>query len=356
MKISRLEAWPVTMPMAEPYTLTYQAYESAHNVFVRLVTDRRIVGHSCVAPDEFVTAETPGSVLERLQEVVEPAVRGADPLAREEIVEELRPQLHDEPAALAALDVALWDILAQKCGLPLWQLLGGRRSQIATSVTIGILSEEETVDRARHWVRQGFRILKMKAGHDVGVDVARVHQIRQAVGPEVELCVDANQAFTVEQAVWFVGETSNARLAYLEQPTPQGEPALLGEIRRQCDVPVMADESLITLDDAMAIARRELVESINVKISRVGGISEALRILSVARAAGIEAMVGCMDESALGIAAGLHLALGRSEVGRADLDGHLGLQNDPADGVVQLHNGMVYPVDRPGLGFDPSAD
>lgn len=356
MKITRLETWPVTMRMAEPYTLTYRAYEAASNVFVRVVTDRRLVGHGCVAPDEFVTAETVPSVLERLETVVEPLIKGADPLRREPILDLLRPHLHDEPAALAAVDVALWDITAQKCGLPLWQLLGGSRTQMPTSVTIGILSEEETVDQAKRWVQRGFRILKMKGGHDVGLDVARVHQIREAVGPGVDLCFDANQAFTVEQAIWFARETRDARLAYLEQPTPQGEPALLGEARRACELPIMADESLITLDDALHIARGELADLVNVKISKVGGISEALAILAVSRAAGIGAMVGCMDESALGIAAGLHLALGRGEVGLADLDGHFGLEEDPADGVVHLHNGHLYPSERPGLGFDPAVD
>jgi L-alanine-DL-glutamate epimerase-like enolase superfamily enzyme len=255
------------------------------------------------------------------------------------------------PSALAAVDMALFDLLGKVSGLPLWQLLGGYRDRIATSVTVGILPERETVAQARRWVQQGFHAVKIKGGRNVEEDAARVIQVREAVGDSVDLRFDANQGYTVEQAVWFLERTAPARLQFLEQPTPQAEPELLKEVSQRVAVGVMADESLLTLDDAYRLARENGCRLFNVKLMKEGGIDQARKIGALAQAAGIGVMTGCMDESALGIAAGLHFSLAEPVVAWADLDGHLGLIGDPAADSLCLRDGILFPSDSPGLGI-----
>ena len=352
MKITHVEAWPVKMPLATPYTIAYETVDSATNVFVRLETDGPHVGYGCAAPDPIVTEESPESVLEVIKDTAEPILKGADPVRVGLQHHRLRPQLRPHPAASAALDMALHDLLGKVCGLPLWQLLGGYRSSIATSITIGILPATETVDSARSFVAQGFRSLKLKGGRSVDEDVDRVLRVREAVGPRVEIRFDANQGYTVAQARDFVTRSRKAKVTILEQPTPKGETALLAEVTRGVPIAVMADESLMGLRDAFRLAKKDVVDMVNVKLMKIGGIYEALQINAVARAAGYEVMVGCMDEAALAIAAGLHFALSRENVAFADLDGHLDLQGDPSSGAVILRSGTLYPTKAPGLGFD----
>jgi L-alanine-DL-glutamate epimerase-like enolase superfamily enzyme len=351
MRITAVEAWMVELAMETPYAVAYDSFDRAVNVVVRLRTSGPHVGLGCAAPDPHVTGETPERVLEALEDEAVRSLIGGEATRREKLLARLREPLGALPSALAAVDIALHDLIGKVSGQPLYKLLGGFRDRFRTSVTIGICPELETVEQAAAFVGQGFKALKIKGGLDVEQDVARVLRVRERIGPGVEIRFDANQGYSADQAVRFVREVRAARVAILEQPTPQADLEQLGVVTRRVAVPVMADESLVGLRDAFRIARRSLADMVNIKLMKVGGIAEATAVNAVARAARIEAMVGCMDEMALGIAAGLHFALSRPNVTCADLDGHIGLLRDPTAGAVRLCDGVLFPAPGPGLGI-----
>ncbi|MGA1871292.1 MAG: mandelate racemase/muconate lactonizing enzyme family protein [bacterium] len=354
MKITAIEAWPVTMKLAEPYKIAYESIDTAINVFIRIETNQGYSGYGCAGPDEQITGDNAEKVLADIRDCVYPAIKGMDPLRLTMIMEHLKTHVRSHPSTLACVDMALYDILGKVCNLPLWKILGGFRDRMRSSVTIGISSEQETVERAKEWVVHGFRCLKIKGGLDVEGDIIRILKVREAVGARIELRFDANQGYSMEQTLKFVEHTRKAKIELIEQPTPKKDLELLGRVTQKVSIPVMADECLMTLRDAFRLARKDLVDMVNIKLMKVGGIAEALQINAVARAAGLEAMVGCMDESALAISAGLHFALSCPNIIYADLDGHIGLLDDPCQGAVILSHGTLYPNKSAGLGWNPN--
>ncbi|MDZ7336141.1 MAG: dipeptide epimerase [candidate division KSB1 bacterium] len=352
MKIIKVEAWPIELKLSQAYTIAYESIDSAINVILRIETDHGLVGFGCAAPDEYITGENERTVMNAIQQAVVPILNGADPLRTRWLLEQIRAAIGEQNAALAAVDIALYDLLGKCANLPLWRLLGGFRDRIATSVTVGILPEAETVAQALLWTHQGFKCLKLKGGLDVDADIVRVMKVREAVGHEVALRFDANQGYTVAQAIKFAEQTQTAELEFIEQPTSKDDREGLKYLAKHLPLLVMADESVISLTDTIELAKAEGANLLNVKLMKMGGITEALQICAVARSKDISVMVGCMDESVLGIAGGLHVALSQPNIKYADLDGHLGLLNDPFVGGVVLKDGMLFPTDNPGLGCD----
>ncbi|PPK86533.1 L-alanine-DL-glutamate epimerase-like enolase superfamily enzyme [Neolewinella xylanilytica] len=347
MRITGIDYERYDLELIEPYTIAYETIGQAANFILKVSTDDGFVGFGCAAPDLVVTDELAADVERAIPDYIVPVLMGQNPFHYARLLEELRGTL--KSSALAMVDSALYDLVAKKAGVPLYEFLGGFRTHIATSVTVGILGLEETVSRARQYVDQGFGILKIKGGLDYEEDIARIRAVRKRY-PKVALRFDGNQGYTLEQALHFISAAQPLGIDILEQPTSIDEEAVMGTLTRDSPIAVMADESLKTLSDAFRLTQHELTDMINIKLQKVGGIWTALHINSVAKSAANEVMVGCLDECGLGIAAGLHFALSRPNIAYADLDGHLDFKVDPFGHLFRLEKGILYPNGQPGLG------
>jgi L-alanine-DL-glutamate epimerase-like enolase superfamily enzyme len=351
MEIRDAQCMVKTLNLSEPYSITYESVDRADNIFLNIITRDGYRGWGCAAPVESITGESPEDVLNCFSSTIEPLIKGEDIFRYAYIIETLKKELHGMPSALAMVDMALHDILSQKTGVPLYKFLGSYRRSIPTSITIGIMPLSAALDHARSHVKRGFKILKIKGGKNVSEDIEKILRIRETVGRQIRIRFDANQGYSVEDSLKFIKDTSPAKIELFEQPTPKDQLELLAKVASKSTIPVMADESLLSLKDVFRLSKDHYTDLINIKLMKTGGILEGMHINSVAKAAGIHAMVGCMDESALAIAAGLHFALSRPNIKYADLDGHLDIVNDPFEGMLKIEDGVLIPPESAGLGW-----
>lgn len=352
MKITHVEIWKQVMPLKVPYTIAYDTYSSVTAVFIRIETDSGLSGFGTAAPDFHVTGETPESVFACLENSIKPFLLHKEALRYLYLADKIKKLIPKNRAARAAVDMALYDVLGKYARLPVWKLLGGFRKRIATSLTIGILPLNETLEMAEKYIKLGARILKLKGGISLDEDLEKLYKIREKFGNSIRLRFDANQGFSELDSFQFVKAIEEISIELLEQPVPIGNSVMMGNISRKSTTPIMADESILGLTDAFHLVRHNLIDMINIKLMKTGGLTDAIHINSVGRAAGVEVMVGCMDESALGIAAGLHLALSRPNIIYADLDGHFDVEDDPAENLLEFRKGYLYPNAGYGFGWN----
>ncbi|WP_046745135.1 mandelate racemase/muconate lactonizing enzyme family protein [Kordia zhangzhouensis] len=349
MKITRISYEKLDLQLSEPYTIAYETVSTAVNFTLKVETENGFVGYGCAAPDKVVTRESANDVESDIKNVIIPFLKGKNAFMSSQILVELKPLLTQKSSALAMVDIALLDLAARKFDIPLYQYLGGFRHHIITSITIGIITLEDTLKTAKEFVAQGFQSIKLKGGLSVAEDVEKMIRLREQF-PTIELRFDGNQGYTPEQALSFYEQTKHISIEFFEQPIAVGLDSHLGKVTDKTTIPVMADESIKSVKDTFRLAKGAYIDMINIKIMKVGGIKEAMHINSVAKSAGLEAMVGCIDECSLGIAAGLHFALSQENVLYADLDGHLDIINDPFKSLFTLKKGILYPSNSPGLG------
>lgn len=351
MKIHRVRFWKEDLDLVRPYTIAYKTVSAVENVFVLLETESGLQGIGAGSPAAFVTNETIEQSVQLLDKYLEELTLGRDVRHYQEIIRDSREKMPASPAARAALDIALHDLFTKFLEIPLVDYFGRFRKSLPTSVTIGINDIEKTLEEADEHIHNGFRIIKLKTGHAVDVDIEIFRKLREQLGRHVKIRVDANQGYTTSDLEQFVAATSDYGLEFVEQPLPKGEfrelLSLPWEIRRQC----VADEDMQLPVDAVRLAKDPLPYGIyNIKLMKCGGIAAGKSIADIAYDRGIDLMWGCMDESVISIAAALHIALACPATRYLDLDGSLDLARDLATGGFRLEQGHLYPLNRPGLG------
>ncbi|MEM0057728.1 MAG: dipeptide epimerase [Candidatus Bathyarchaeia archaeon] len=351
MGIQQIEVYPVTLAYREPFRIAPGASSESHNVIVKIATDYGVYGWGEASPSERVTGETAETVI-KIVDKIAPKLIGMCPLRIEQIVEVMDSLVAGSPSAKAAIDIALHDILGKTVKKELFRILGGYRTEVLTDITLGIKSPREMAEDAVKAVKRGFKALKVKVGVNPDEDVERVRLIREAVGSDIQIRIDANQGWTPKQAIEALNKMAKYDIQFAEQPVPAEDLKGLIEVKRNSPIPIMADESVHSPEDAIRLIKAEAIDLINIKIMKSGGIHKARKIAAIAEAAGIPCMIGCMGESEIGIAAGAHLAAAVKNIQYADLDSDLLLKDKLVKrGGTKVKNSMRLFPKIHGLGI-----
>jgi L-alanine-DL-glutamate epimerase-like enolase superfamily enzyme len=335
----------VSLPLDVPFEIARGTTETAENVVVEIEHGGE-TGYGAAAPARRY-GETAATVQAILPELLEAAEAVGDPHARRAIGERMATVVEGNPAAKAAVDVALWDLAGKLLDEPVYRLLGCSTDEGGppTSFTIGIDGTDVMADRAREAVGAGYPVLKLKLGTDRDTEI--VSAVREAA-PEATLRVDANEAWTPTEAVRKCRELETYGVEFVEQPVEADDPDGLRYVHERSPLPIAADESCRTAADVPTIADR--CDIANLKLMKTGGLTPAIELLHAARAHGLEVMCGCMIETNVSIAAAANLL---PLLDYADLDGSLLLESDPYAGVpVSSGRFDLEGVDR-GTGAHP---
>lgn len=352
MKIREVRSRVEQFPLTRPYTIAFRTVSDVEMGLVEVETETGLVGMGCASPEPHVTGETREACGVALLPDEVAWLEGRDLRTLPALCREIARRMRKTPAARAALDMALHDLLAQHLGVPLVDMLGRAHQALPTSITIGIKPVEATLDEAGEYLGRGFRVLKVKLGHALDEDLERLTRLRERIGARAAIRVDPNQGYTPEEVQTFVRKTADLDIEFLEQPMPADRVDALRGLPESVRRRIAADETLLDEADAVRlIAPPPACGIFNIKLMKCGGVAAARRIADIAEIAGVELMWGCMDESIISISAALHAALASPATRYLDLDGSLDLSRDVVSGGFVLEDGILRTTESPGLGL-----
>lgn len=333
----RIEAQPLDLKLTVPFRISRGVQEVSPNVVVRL-QHGDVTGYGEASPTEYY-GESPASIMACMDMFA--GALGDDPFALDDILNTLDNIIGLNPSAKAAVDMALYDVVGKMLGVPLYKLWGLNPGRAATtSFTIGLDTPENMAKKAL--AAREYPILKIKVGTKNDLDIIKA--IREV--SDATIRVDANTGWTPKEAIKMINALAPYNIEFVEQPVPAHDLDGLRLIRENVPVPIIADESCVTVDDIPRVVG--CVDGINIKLMKCGGLRNALKMIHIARAHNLSIMIGCMIESSIAITAAAHLT---PLVDYADLDGNLLIDNDPYTGVTVEKGKLVLP-DRPGLGIE----
>lgn len=352
MRIKHIHVRRQSLALQRPYSIAYKTISEVENILVVVETTDGRLGLGTANPSQNVVGKTLDDTFRALDQSMLARFIGKDVREIGGLLEELRRAYPENPGARAALDIAFHDLFSQGLGLPLVKYFGAQYAAMPTSVTIGIKDLDATLDEAAEYLGKGFRALKVKLGNYQEVDVERLEKIRERFGKDFHLRVDANQAYTVTTTRWFLEATKHLDIELIEQPLPAADRSGWLQFTPEERIRLAADEALVTPAQAVGLAFPQAhVGIFNIKLMKTGGIAPARFQAEVARNANIDLMWGCNDESVISISAALHTALATPNTRYLDLDGSFDLGKDFATGGFAVKDGLLVPLDLPGLGL-----
>jgi len=351
--IEAIDIWPVDIGLTDNFIISQGAISIAENVFVRITLEDGTVGFGEMAPFEELTGETRDDGLQQMRKLAE-GIIGRSVLDYAAISAEMKEKEANQPAPRCGLEIALLDACCRFKKIPLWSLwCRSPRQDLTTDITIPILSYDKSIELARSWYAKGFQTLKMKVGID-GESESRIITDINKLFPDVSFIIDANMGFHPDEAISFINDLTRKGVPVLlfEQPNNRFDPEGMARIKKSITVPVAADETVFTKEDAKRVVAMEAADVINLKIMK-SGVLETLEIISLAVSAGLGLMIGGMVETRIAMGCSLALAQSFPSITLLDLDTPLLMSEDPLVGGYRYDGPRIIATDEPGLGMKP---
>nr|WP_106785014.1 dipeptide epimerase [Lysinibacillus timonensis] len=354
MKIKQLELFAINLPLIKPFIISYASYPHISSIIVKLTTECGLVGWGECVPDEHITGETPTSTYAMIKDKLAPLMIGQNPMEFEKIHDLMDKAVKLAPAAKAAIDIACFDVVGKKLGVPIFQLLGGRyHEKFPVTHVLSIGEPEDMASEAEEKVKEGYTSFKMKVGVNVSADVKRIKAVRARVGEDIAIRVDVNQGWeNSANTLSALRHLEHLGIDWLEQPVDQDDIDGMVEIKSKSSIPQMIDEGIKNMKDMREIIAKRAADKVNIKLMKCGGIYPATKLAVMAEMAGIECQVGSMVESSIGSAAGFHVAFSKKIMKSVELTGPLKFSKDIGDLVESYQIPFIQLNERPGLGVN----
>jgi L-alanine-DL-glutamate epimerase-like enolase superfamily enzyme len=350
--ITSVELYKLQVPLKEPFVISLGPVNSVQNVVVIMRTQDGCAGYGECSPYLTINGESMDTCF-IVGQYFAKALKGTNALDLLHATQVMDKIIYANSSIKSAFDMALHDIAAQHAGLPLYRFLGGAENKaLTTDMTVSIGPPEKMQQDAVGFKEQGFPAIKVKLGEGKDIDVARIRAIRDGIGPEVPLRIDANQGWpTATAAIVVLKALEPFNIQHCEEPIPRHKFMELHTVAAATSIPIMADESCGDHHDAERLIQLNACSMFNIKLGKSGGFFKAVQIVERAVAAGMHLQVGGFMESRLGMSAAAHLALTSEAIVHCDLDTPLLFTEDPVlGGIAYRAGGVVEVPEVPGLG------
>jgi len=353
MKITEIRIGFISVPLTRPFKTALRTVERVNDVIVEIHTDTGNIGYGEAAPTGVITGDTTGAIVGAIEDHITKALIGLEIEDLETIMIKLNACVINNHSAKAAVDIAIYDLFGQLHNTAVYKLLGGYRKELITDITISVNEPEEMARDSISAVNLGYKTLKIKVGKDAQKDILRMQAIRDAIGYDIDLRIDANQGWSPKEAVKALRkmEDTGLDIEFVEQPVIAHDLEGFKYVTDNIDIPTLADESVFSPYDALKILQMRAADIINIKLMKTGGIHNAQKITSIAEVYGVECMIGCMLEAKVSVTAAVHLAAAKSIITKVDLDGPVLCSEDPIHGGAKFEEYKITLNDEPGFGI-----
>lgn len=353
MKITEVRLGMISVPLRVPFKTALRTVNSVEDVVVEIHTDSGEVGYGEAPPTGVITGDTTGAIISAIRDHIAKAIIGRDVDEFEDLMIAVQKSTVHNTSAKAAVDMALWDLYGQLYKIPVYKMMGGAKKHITTDITISVNDPDVMVKDAVDAIERGYDCLKVKVGKETDKDIARLAAIRQVVPKSTLIRIDANQGWTPKEAVRILNgmQEKGLDIEFVEQPVKGHDIEGLKFVTERSYVPVLADESVFSAEDALKIMQMGAADMVNIKLMKCGGLYNALKIASAAEVYGVECMIGCMLEAKISVNAAVHLACAKQIITKIDLDGPVLCSEDPILGGAVFDEKTITVSDDPGLGI-----